>query len=93
MSRGIPVGEARVVILFQEIKKKRPQMTIWQLCMSRRIPKTINTNSQYVTLIDFPPQHWLQKRTTMLRNTHSACLFLFFFGLSQISDAALEIAM
>ena len=68
-------------------------MTMWRMRMSCRIQTTINTNSQDVILIDFPLQHWLQDRTSMLRNTYIACLLSFFFpGLRQISGVALELA-
>jgi hypothetical protein len=32
------------------------------------------TRSEYVKLIDFPRQHWLRERTSMLRDTYIACL-------------------
>jgi len=35
-----------------------PQMTIRRTRISRDVPKTTNTPSQYVTLIPFPLQQW-----------------------------------
>ena len=40
------------------------------------IPKATNTHSQYVTLIAFPLQQWLNEPALMLRYTQIACLVL-----------------
>jgi len=36
-----------------------PQMTIWRMRIACWIPKATNTHSQYVILIAFPMQQWL----------------------------------
>ena len=36
------------------VEPGRPQMTIWHLCFAYWIPKSINTNSEYVIPIAFP---------------------------------------
>jgi len=51
----------------QVVERGRPQMTIWRMRIPCWIPKTTNTHSQYVTLIAFPQQQWLQERASMLR--------------------------
>jgi len=38
------------------------------------IPKATNTSSEYVKLIAFPLQQWLQERVSMLHYTYIACL-------------------
>jgi len=38
------------------------------------IPKTTNTQSEYVILIACPRQHWLHERASVLRYTYVACL-------------------
>ena len=37
-------------------------------------PKATNTPSEYVMLIAFPLQQWLQQGTTILRYTYIACI-------------------
>jgi hypothetical protein len=49
-------------------------MTIWRMHIACWIPKATNTHSEYVILIAFPPQQWLHKRTSMLRQTYNACI-------------------
>ena len=39
------------------------------------IPKTTNTQSEYVILIACPRQQWLHERASVLRYTYVACLF------------------
>ena len=43
-----------------------PQMTIWCMRIACWMPKAKNTHWQYVILIDFPLQHWLQERASIL---------------------------
>ena len=38
------------------------------------IPKATNTHSEFVALIAFSLQQWLQERASVLRYTHIACL-------------------
>jgi len=52
----------------------RSQTTIWRMRAAYWIPKLTNTHSEYITLIAFPLQHWLHERSSVLRNTHIACL-------------------
>jgi hypothetical protein len=58
------------------VEPGRPQMKIWGMRISRLIPKATNTHSEYVTLIAFPLQQWLQERASLLRYTYIACLVL-----------------
>jgi hypothetical protein len=39
------------------------------------VPKSTNTNSEYVILIAFPRQQWLHELACMFRYTYLACLF------------------
>ena len=50
-------------------------MTIWRMRIARWIPKATNTHSNYVTIIAFPLQQWLQERASLLRYTYIACRF------------------
>jgi len=52
----------------------RPQMTIWPMHIACWIPKSKNTHSEYVILIDFPLQQWLHERASVLHYTGIACL-------------------
>jgi len=38
----------------------RPQLTIWRMRIAHWIPKATDTHSEYVILIAFPLQKWLQ---------------------------------
>jgi hypothetical protein len=43
-----------------------PQMTIWRLNIACWILKSTDTRSEYVILIAFPLQPWLNERASML---------------------------
>jgi hypothetical protein len=43
----------------------RPQMIIWRMRIARRILKARNTHSEYVMLIAFPLQQWLQEHVSL----------------------------
>ena len=49
--------------------KRRMHIACW-------IPKATSTHSQYVVLIAFPLQQWLNQRASVLRYTYVACLVL-----------------
>jgi hypothetical protein len=51
----------------------RPQMTTWRMSFVCWIPKAANTHSEYVILISFPLQQWLQLDALMLHYTCFAC--------------------
>jgi len=57
------------------VELDRPQMTIQRTACC--IPTARHTHSEYVILIDFPPQKWLRKRAATLRYTYIACLVPF----------------
>jgi hypothetical protein len=58
------------VIMWKKIvERSRQQMTIWRIRIACWITKTTNTHSQYVTLLAFPLQKWLQERALLLRFT------------------------
>ena len=58
----------------KSVERGRPQMTIWRMNISRRIPKATNTHSQYAIRITFPQQLRLHERPSMLRYTYIACI-------------------
>jgi len=45
-------------------------MKIWRMGTARWIPNVTNTHSEYVILITFPLQQWLQESVSMLRYTY-----------------------
>jgi hypothetical protein len=54
-------------------------MKIWCMCIAWWIPKATDTHSEYVILIAFPLQQWLQECASMLCYTYTACLVLYRF--------------
>jgi len=57
------------------VQPGRPQMTIWRMRIARWIPKATITYSEYVLLIAFPLQKWLNESAprVMLYVRHFAC--------------------
>jgi hypothetical protein len=55
------------------VEPDRPQMTTRRMRIACRIPKATNTHSQYVILIVFPLQQWLNERASLLR-CYIACI-------------------
>jgi len=53
------------------VERGRPQMTIWRIRIACWVTKATNTHSEYVILIAFPLQQWLQERASTLRCTYS----------------------
>jgi len=49
-------------------------MTIWRMCIACWIPKSTNTHSVYVTLIDFILKQWLHECVSMFCYTYIVCL-------------------
>jgi hypothetical protein len=61
-------NENRTVYEIMWIKYCRAgQATIWVTRIACWIPKATNTHSEYVLLIAFPLQQWLQERGSALR--------------------------
>jgi hypothetical protein len=44
------------------VKTSRPQMAIWRMRIEWWMPKATNIHSEYVTIIYFPLQQWLQEQ-------------------------------
>jgi hypothetical protein len=59
------------------VESDRPQMTIWRMRIAYWLPKAINAYSEYVLLVAFPLQQYLQERTPMLPYTYIVCLVHF----------------
>ena len=51
----------------------KPQMTIWRMHIARWIPKSKNTLSDYLIVIDSPLQQWLHERASVLRYAYNTC--------------------
>jgi hypothetical protein len=56
------------------VEPDRPQMTVWRKRIAFCVPKATNTCSEYVILIAFLLQQWLNTRSSILRYTYIACL-------------------
>ena len=53
------------------VQPEKPQMTIWRMRNSHRVPKATNTLSEYVILLSFPRQQLLREWASMSRfNVH-----------------------
>ena len=52
------------------VKRGRPQMAICYVRIACWIPKATNTHIEYVILIVFPQQLWLNERASMLCYTY-----------------------
>jgi hypothetical protein len=48
------------------VERGWPQMTIWRMRIACWIPKATHPHSEYVILIAFPQQRWLQERASTL---------------------------
>jgi hypothetical protein len=44
-------------------------MAIWRVRIACRIPNATNTHSEYLILISFPLQQWLNERASLLHYT------------------------
>ena len=53
------------------------------VCCACWICKTTKTHPEYVIFIAFPRQQWLNKRASILRDTHIACLVVYLFFTSE----------
>jgi len=60
--------------MWKNIEPGGPQMTIQRMFITCWIPKATNTHSEYVILIGFARQQWLNERAAVLRCTYIACL-------------------
>jgi hypothetical protein len=56
------------------VEPGRPHMTIWCLRIACWLPKSTNTNSEYVILVAFPRQQWMHERVCVFRYTYTARL-------------------
>jgi hypothetical protein len=58
------------------VKPGRPQVTIWRMRIACWIPKSTNTDSEYVILTAFPLQQFWYKHASMLQYTTLPVLFI-----------------
>jgi hypothetical protein len=56
-----------------KVQPEKSQMTIWCMRNASWMPNTTNTHPQYVTLVAFPLQQWIQEHSSILRYTYVAC--------------------
>jgi len=56
------------------VQPDRPQMTKRRMSFACWITKTTNTHPEYVILIAFPLQQWLNERASVLRLLYTVCL-------------------
>ena len=62
-------------------------VTIWRMRVACWMPKATNTHSEYVILIAFPLQQWLQDSASLLRHNTLPVLFKdFLVGLESSSS-------
>jgi hypothetical protein len=68
-------------IMWQNIvQPSRPQMTIWRMLIASLITEATNSHSEYVILIAFPLQQWLQEHASLLL-LYIHCPSSFFLGM------------
>jgi hypothetical protein len=60
-------------MLENTVEPHRPKRTTWRMRIACWAPKAKNTHSQYVILIAFPLQQWLDERASVLRYTYIGC--------------------
>jgi hypothetical protein len=64
-------------IMWKNIEEPdRPQMTVWRMRIACWVPKDTNTQSEYIMLMDFPLQQWLNESASVLGYTYVAGLVL-----------------
>jgi hypothetical protein len=56
------------------VEPGRPQATICCMHISYWTPKATHTHSEYVILFDFPLQHWLHERASVLGYMYVVCV-------------------
>ena len=56
------------------MERGRQQMTIWRMRVVCWIPKATDTHSEYVTLIAFPRQQYLDEDASLLGYTYIDCI-------------------
>ena len=55
------------------VELKRPQIAVWRMLISRRVPQATTTHSEYVILIAIPLQQWLHERASIFLYTYIFC--------------------
>ena len=74
------------------VEPGRPQVDIWRMRITCRIPKATDTHSEYFMFIPFPLQKWLHESASMLRsyvhwlsccNKYKLLVILYFWGCSE----------
>ena len=59
------------------VQPDRPQMTVWRMRIACWITNATDTNSEYVIIIAFPLQQWLDGGALMLRYANIAYLICY----------------
>jgi hypothetical protein len=61
-------------------ERGRPQTTIWRMRTACMVTEATDTHSEYVIVIAFPLQQWLDERTPVLRHTCILSFLLHVFA-------------
>ena len=67
-------GAVYEIIWNNTVEPNRPYMRIRRTRIACWIPRGTNTHSEYIIIIDFPPQQWLHERASVSRYTYNAGL-------------------
>ena len=71
--------------MFKNFVELGRPLTMWRMRFSCWMPKDTDTHSEYVILIAFPLQQWLQERASLFRYMHIARLVVSLPCVSYIS--------
>jgi hypothetical protein len=63
-------------------------MIILCILIARWRPKSADTHSEYVILIDFPLQQWLHESSSLLRDTYIVCVVVVHTQLKIVTTAS-----
>jgi hypothetical protein len=61
------------------VEPEKPLTAILRMRIAYCVPKARDTHSEYVIIIGFPLQQWLQERASMLHHTCIASLVIYRF--------------
>jgi hypothetical protein len=88
------LNRADYVITWKNIVEPgRPHMTILCMRIACWITKSTNTHSQYVIIIAFPLQQWLQERASIWCYKHIACLVVLLCSVSCINCSHVRVVL
>jgi hypothetical protein len=68
------------------VESGRPQITIWRMRVACWITKAMYTHSEYVALIAFPLQQWLQESAWISHSVLPVLLYITFLPWRWFTD-------